>query len=71
MITDRIPCQVLAFYSQMGSESLRSFDTQDADFRLQELLADIKLLLTGAVLHSPGGSTNSPPVAASDRRSMV
>ncbi|CAM9624572.1 unnamed protein product, partial [Ectocarpus sp. 8 AP-2014] len=61
---------VLAFYSQMSSDNLRSFNTHDADVRLRDLLADIKLLLTGAVLLSPGAN-HSPPVSASDRRGMV
>ncbi len=56
--------QVLAFYSHMGSENLRSFNTHDADLRLRDLIADIKLLLTGAVVLSPG-SNNSPPVVRS------
>ncbi|CAM9332332.1 unnamed protein product [Sphacelaria rigidula] len=59
---------VLAFYSRMGSENLRSFNTHDADLQLRELLADIKLMLTGAVMHSPGTSNDSPPVTAHDTR---
>lgn len=64
-------CQVLAFYSQIGGEHLRSFDVHEADLRLQDMLQDIRLLLTGALLPSSDGSTNSPSVSALDRGSMV
>lgn len=57
--------QVLAFYSHMGSENLRSFNTHDADLRLRDLIADIKLLLTGAVVLSPGSNNSPPPVVRS------
>lgn len=63
------PTQVLAFYSRMGSENVRTFNTHDADLQLRDILADIKLMLTGAVIHSPGlGSGESPPLTASDTR---
>ncbi|CAM9902419.1 unnamed protein product [Discosporangium mesarthrocarpum] len=60
---------VLAFYSHMGSENLRVFNTQEADMQLRELIGDLKIMLSGSMVQSPGTASNSsPPVTAAGSR---